>query len=116
MLNYSRHVFIIRSSAIHAINCIVCVSFELVLNSNYLQNVRMNLMYFPRSYVANERDGELRGYARERDRRREQRHGTASPLYASPPRSPSEPRSPSPLLAGTSLFTGISIRVGKAIK
>ncbi|XP_064076065.1 ankyrin repeat domain-containing protein 50 [Vanessa tameamea] len=50
-----------------------------------------------RSYVANERDVELRGYACERDRRREQRHGTASPLYASPPRSPSEPRSPSPL-------------------
>ncbi|CAH2101957.1 unnamed protein product [Euphydryas editha] len=50
-----------------------------------------------RSYVANEQDVELRGYACERDRRREQRHGTASPLYASPPRSPSEPRSPSPL-------------------
>ncbi|XP_061381523.1 ankyrin repeat domain-containing protein 50 isoform X2 [Danaus plexippus] len=49
-----------------------------------------------RSYIANERDSELHGYARERDRRREQRHGTTSPLYASPPRSPSEPRSPDP--------------------
>ncbi|CAH0713010.1 unnamed protein product, partial [Brenthis ino] len=48
-----------------------------------------------RSYTANERDGELRGDARARDRRREQRHGAASPLYASPPRSPS-PRSPDP--------------------
>ncbi|XP_026331683.1 ankyrin repeat domain-containing protein 50-like, partial [Hyposmocoma kahamanoa] len=47
-----------------------------------------------RSYVVNERDTDLRGYARERDRRREERHGAgrerdnASPLYASPPRSP----------------------------
>ncbi|CAG9576918.1 unnamed protein product [Danaus chrysippus] len=49
-----------------------------------------------RSYIANERDSELHGYARERDRRREQRHGATSPLYASPPRSPSEPRSPDP--------------------
>ncbi|CAK1592916.1 unnamed protein product [Parnassius mnemosyne] len=48
-----------------------------------------------RSYIANERDAELHGYARERDRRREERHGysgcereSTSPLYASPPRSP----------------------------
>ncbi|KAJ0182869.1 hypothetical protein K1T71_000845 [Dendrolimus kikuchii] len=53
-----------------------------------------------RSYLANERDLDLRGYACERDRRREERHGgaggaggeggagDASPLYASPPRSP----------------------------
>ncbi|XP_068622385.1 ankyrin repeat domain-containing protein 50 [Battus philenor] len=48
-----------------------------------------------RSYTANERDAELHGYARERDRRREERHGysgcerdSTSPLYASPPRSP----------------------------
>ncbi|XP_049883637.1 ankyrin repeat domain-containing protein 50 isoform X2 [Pectinophora gossypiella] len=44
-----------------------------------------------RSYLANERDSELRAYAQARERARDERHGyhgNASPLYASPPRSP----------------------------
>ncbi|XP_060808852.1 ankyrin repeat domain-containing protein 50 isoform X2 [Amyelois transitella] len=44
-----------------------------------------------RSYLAHEKDADLRGYS-DRDRRRDARHGgyrdNASPLYASPPRSP----------------------------
>ncbi|XP_053621795.1 ankyrin repeat domain-containing protein 50-like isoform X2 [Plodia interpunctella] len=44
-----------------------------------------------RSYLANERDSDLRGYG-DYDRRRDARHGgyrdNGSPLYASPPRSP----------------------------
>ncbi|CAG4986288.1 unnamed protein product [Colias eurytheme] len=46
-----------------------------------------------RSYLANERDVELRGCAV--DARREERHGATSPLYASPPRTPPERDVPS---------------------
>ncbi|CAK1546423.1 unnamed protein product [Leptosia nina] len=41
-----------------------------------------------RSYQANERDVTLRGAGVTRSRRREERHGDTSPLYASPPHSP----------------------------